>query len=487
MNQNTKILSEKFRSVTKDADTKTQTKVDSKNVDPRTKGGNVEDKNVEDKNVDPRTKGGNVEDKNVDPRTQKEDNKNVDPRTKKEDNKNVDPRKPNDGNKETTPVTKPDDGSGTVKKEDPKKLEEPISYFKDYTPDKLNCTPWTIDNFFEDNYIPEKRDAAAKRFVIWYVKKVDPKAGGFNIFDWHQPYYKQCGTDPGLQFLNNKDVFRNRVIQNLALTRTNYVTNKSEIDATKDTLIAAWAVKDKKENPNDFLTPEQVQENKLIKNMRKKLTEMKGNNTKKLLFEKLQSIKNTKVVESSKLKRKLYKLNEYFEDGYYGKFFRGLKNLIYEYKKTNLYLTESATNNFESAWNMIFSDSDSEIKQITIKTILNSLKVSERSDLYNELLSSLESMPTIDMFMSPELVSSKITLVIQNRFNTELTTNDEGLEGVVKSVINNTLKNSDNIERIKHRVNQIVIPVLDSAKKSIESIPNEMKLAYNEKINNPQI
>ena len=407
---------------------------------------------------------------------------------KPEDGKSND-KKPDDGKtKVEKPVDKTDGGSGTVKKEDPKKLEEPISYFKDYTPDKLDCTPWTMDNFFEDNYKPEKRDAAAKRFVIWYVKKVDPKAGGFNIFDWHQPYYKQCGTDPGLQFLNNKDVFRNRVIQNLALTRTNYVTNKSEIDPTKDTLIAAWAVKDKKENPNDFLTPEQVQENKLIKNMRKKLTEMKSGNSKKLLFEKLRVIKNTKVVENSKLRRSLLKLNEIFEDGNYSKFFRGVKNLVYEYKKTNSYLTESATNNFESTWNMIFSDSDSQIKDITIKAVLKALKVYEGSELYNEMLSSLESMPTVNMFMSPELVASRVASTLQNRFNSELgMNNDEGLEGVVKSVINNTIKNSDNIERMKHRISQIVVPILDSAKKNIESIPGEMKLAYNDKINNPEL
>jgi hypothetical protein len=465
------------------------TEVDKKNIDPRTEG------NQDKTNIDPRTQG-DQDNKNIDPRNQgDQDNKNIDPRNQgSQDKKNVDPRNQDGKNKKNVDPRnqekekenkKPVDQNKTEKKDSQnQKLDEPISYFKDYTPDKLNCTPWTIDNFFEENYIPEKRDVAAKRFVIWYVKKVDPKAGGFNIFDWHQPYYKQCGTDPGLQFLNNKDVHKNRVIQNLALTRTNYVKNTGDIDVSKDTLISAWASKDRKENPNDFLTPEQMKENRLVLNLRKKLMEQKKTKeTKNIIFEKLSKIKKEKLIESIKLERKLLKISENLDNKKYKTFFNQLKETISDYKNTKSFLSEESTNSFSNSWNMIFADSEEQIKDMTIDKVLNSLKLTPESELYKEIRSSLESMPTLDMYMNPDSVSSKISLAIQNKIQNELVSSEsEGIEGIVKMVIDNTIKSPENIDKIKYRVNQTILPVLTKAKENIESVSNEMKQSWIDKL-----
>jgi hypothetical protein len=85
--------------------------------------------------------------------------------------------------------------------------------------------------------------------------------------------------------------------------------------------------------------------------------------------------------------------------------------------------------------------------------------------------------------MNPDLVSSKISLAIQNKIQNELVSSEsEGIEGIVKMVIDNTIKSPENIDKIKYRVNQTILPVLTKAKENIESVSNEMKQSWIEKL-----
>jgi hypothetical protein len=120
---------------------------------------------------------------------------------------------------------------------------------------------------------------------------------------------------------------------------------------------------------------------------------------------------------------------------------------------------------------------------MTIDKVLNSLKLTPESELYKEIRSSLESMPTLDMYMNPDSVSSKISLAIQNKIQNELVSSEsEGIEGIVKMVIDNTIKSPENIDKIKYRVNQTILPVLTKAKENIESVSNEMKQSWIDKL-----
>ncbi len=100
---------------------------------------------------------------------------------------------------------------------------------------KVDCTEWTVDNLFEENFKPEFKEQAAKDFVLWYIK-LQPA--------FVRKYSEICGfTSDGVFVMG--EVHKNGLVRLMSTTIRSAQPG--------DTLFNVWIEEYKKTNPDFFI------------------------------------------------------------------------------------------------------------------------------------------------------------------------------------------------------------------------------------------
>ena len=327
---------------------------------------------------------------------------------------------------------------------------------KTCTPDKSNS------NFFKTHYKQGFEDAAAKRFVEYYKRKLGNPWDYSNILD------EQCDEEELRKMLYGNKSISDDGYKLHEMGGINFLVNKA-VPIYGDVIRGEVFFK---EDKTKF--PDQVNDG-LKESIMKKLKMIKENkNIKESVVNKLTNIKNKKKINEVKTVRNLLKIYEDFEKRNYRRYFKSMSQYV-----VNSRLNESIDDTFKSAFSVVYSGLEDNFKEKYISNLLSKLNVESSSEIGENIKETLMSTPNdrvIEVFFDCNAVTDAIVSAIAPTIISEFPTNDgQDLLGIVQNVLTQKIQAQDTKETLKVKISQIVCPVLTNTMDNVKSLSQDMR------------
>ena len=210
--------------------------------------------------------------------------------------------------------------------------------------------------------------------------------------------------------------------------------------------------------------------------IRKKLIEYKEMKTlKESVRNKILLTKENKDKKVNKISENLYKIAGDFYNDRYDVFFEKYVRLKESYKKSKMFLTEGASDNFKNAFVRVFKGDEEELVRVAIPWFTSKLGLegTVKAEVEEKLRNKYSGDDIADLFeddWSDIVVSSII-----NNAKSDVSEPTNAMDAVEKALMSNM--RADFKEDLKNSIKNLIYPVQDSRKTEIVNLANELKNA----------
>ena len=234
----------------------------------------------------------------------------------------------------------------------------------------------------------------------------------------------------------------------------------------------------KKDNENLAKAKSNVKSNVRSEQLviRKKLIEYKEMKTlKESVRNKILLTKENKDKKVNKISENLYKIAGDFYNDRYDVFFEKYVRLKESYKKSKMFLTEGASDNFKNAFVRVFKGDEEELVRVAIPWFTSKLGLegTVKAEVEEKLKNKYSGDDIADLFEDDW--SDIVVLSIINNAKSDVSEPTNAMDAVEKALMSNM--RADFKEDLKNSIKNLIYPVQDSRKTEIVNLANELKNA----------